>query len=197
MDSALKVYKPKSAILIFSYIFASTLVSSMLVSLVIVFIYFMNDIGWVIILLSSVSFGLYMGISGIIALSCKKIVLDVDAIRVKKDKRGGFRVLQHEINLPYADINSIEIVVSATDTNGEGQLGLFTPMPSIYFECSNDEFRMINVYDYSKKQIIEMLDEIIKRAQAVGKLLNCLTGEEIIKQAIDKYSLIKKKKKNK
>lgn len=194
MDSALKVYKPKSAILIFSYIFSSTLVSLMLVSLVIVFIYFMNDIGWVIILLSSVSFGLYMGISGIIALSCKKIVLDVDAIRVEKDKRGGFRVLQHEINLPYADINSIEIVVSATDTNGEGQLGLFTPMPSIYMESDN-AYKMINVYFYSKKQIIEMLDEIIKRAQAVGKLLNCLTGEEIIKQAIDKYSLIKKKKK--
>lgn len=192
MDT-IKVFRPKSIISICKYILAILLIVFTVSSGIYVFIE-SEDVRLTVFIAACVVYLLVIEIRLIVAHSYKKIVLDVDAIRVEKDKRGGFRILQHEINLPYADINSIEIVVSATDTNGEGQLGLFTPMPSIYMESDN-AYKMINVYDYSKKQIIEMLDEIIKRAQAVGKLLNCLTGEEIIKQAIDKYSLIKKKKK--
>ena len=193
MENIHKVFRPKGIVSVGTYILAAILLVFTVVSGIYVFIE-SEEIWFTVLVAICAACLLVMAIRLLISHSCKKIVLNTDTIYVKKDRRGGFRVLQNEINLKYSEINDIKLIVTATDTNGQEQFGLVTPMPSIYFECNNDKYKMINVYDYSKKQRIEIMNEIIKRVQALGKLLECPNGEELIKQANEQYFRSKKKK---
>lgn len=198
MDITVKVIKPKGIASISLYV----LISMLLIGTIIGFIYFCVcpdtkefPIAFIIVFIVGAICVFVMEVCLYISQSCKKIVIDKDEVKVKKDKGLGLRIIQHEVNLRYSTINDIKLVVSAVDTNGREQVGLIIPMPNIFIGCDNEGFKMINVYEYSKKQRIEIMDEIIKRAQAVGKLLESPNGEELIKQANEQYYGSKKKKK--
>lgn len=182
------VYKPKDVICILKFVFASMIIVGSVASYIIIAINYEEVALWLFVIVTfCICYGLIIGIRLIVALACKKIVIGDDTVRVREDRRGGFRVLQHAVNLSYTEIKDMKLIIAATDTNGEEQFGLVTPMPNIYFECTNANFKMINVYDYSKKQVIDILNEIRKRAQIKGCLMECSSGEEIFQACKDFY----------
>lgn len=184
MDKSIKVYRPKGIIGVLTYVLIVLLIAGTFSAFIIVMTGDEGDFGFDIRIVYAIMPictipALIMEIRLLIVVSWKKIVLDAEMIRIKKDKKGGFRVLQHEINLPYTAIHDIKLVYTATDTKGRGQVGLAKLMPNIYLDCNDGNINMINVDDYSKKQRIEIMNEIIKRARAVGNLEDVSSGEEI------------------
>lgn len=141
--------------------------------------FFMFEI-WMSIVLIALSpfFILYFGCL-FIAFVSKKITIDDESITVKKDKFGKIvRVLQHQVNVNFGDITNVFLSVGLNDSHNKPAVDLATPMPYIVLE-SKEKKHAVNVYYYSKKQIIDILNEIIQRAKAKGNLTNLVSGEKI------------------
>lgn len=101
--------------------------------------------------------------------------------------------LQYETHIPYDEIQDIYIITSNKNSLGKTARWIFIPMPYIVFECKEDKQKAINVYYYSKKQVVRIIDEAILRAKLSGNELQLKTGAEIL---ADYMETQRRKKKN-
>lgn len=191
MDNTIRIFRPKGIIGICACVLAILLLVFTVASGVYVFLE-SKEIRFTVLVMICVIGLTIFELRWIISLFCRKIVIGLDAIHVRKNK--SYRDIQQEVSVLYAEIKTMRIVVTKIPADG---ITLFysRPIANICIELDNEELKMIIVDDYSKKQVIAIMDEIIQRAQAVGKLLESPNVEELIKQANEQYCGSKKKKK--
>lgn len=72
---------------------------------------------------------------------------------------------------------------SNNSLNKESKM-IFTPMPYIIFECENDIKKAVNVFYYSKKQVVKIIDEIVNRAKISNNKKLLKSGNEIYTEFI-------------
>lgn len=128
-------------------------------------------------LLIALFFIVYCGCMLVSSIS-KKIIIEEKYIYVGKDGFG-LRVIQYEEKVEYADISDIYLTISSSDSRGKSNFGLVTPMPYLVLESSGGDTHAINVFYYTKKQVIGMIDEIIQRAKFQGNTVECESGQKV------------------
>lgn len=118
----------------------------------------------------------------------KKIVLTDKEIVVKGDKKlnGLLKKIQNDLCVQYIFIKDIYLRISDNDSNNKPINTMGTPIPYLVILNKGGEEEGISLLYYSKKQTIDLIDEIIARASANGNELNCLSGEEIVSEFLKK-----------
>lgn len=117
-----------------------------------------------------------------ITITEKEIIVSEDIA----DKRNIFlRKIQYNTSVSFDEIEKIYICSTNKDSRGQHVKFIFVFMPYIVFECKDRQKKMINVYYFSKKQVIYIIDEVKRRALLVGNDFQIETGEELISKIID------------
>ena len=173
-----KVIRPKSPIMILgvSVIFAILII--FISGTIIGFVEY--GISWLpfLVLFTSIFAILYFVRLSISMLS-RKIILDDESIIVKKDKFSKkLIVMQYNVKVNYNDISNIYLTISPNDSHNQEVFGFFTPMPYIVLESKDGASHAIYCYYYSKRQVVDIFNEIVKKAQSKGNLIECLSGEK-------------------
>ena len=149
-----------------------------------VIVYFFVDINdkavldWIYLIVSigAVLFCIYT----IIRLGKNRIVLlETEVFVPKNGGRKGNRI-QYETHIKYIEIKNIFITMSDKNSRGGESSWVFVPMPYIVFECTDGSQKAINVYFYTKKQVIKIIDLAIERAKLLGYNMDIKTGTDIL-----------------
>lgn len=109
-----------------------------------------------------------------------RIILNQNEVYVPKHWGNSKQKIQFETHIKYEEINDIYLVMSTNNSLNQESKWIFTPMPYIVFECGNGIQKAINVYFYSKKQVVNIIDEIIKRAKTVNNNRLVKDGNQIL-----------------
>lgn len=107
-----------------------------------------------------------------------RIVMLADKIYVPGNK--GERKIQHEVKLQYVNIKRIYLTASNKDSNGKSVFGVFVNMPYLIFEEYSGDTKAVNVYYYSKKQVSQIIDIVVVRANEQGNKLSVKNGLDLI-----------------
>ncbi|MFA6860605.1 MAG: hypothetical protein WCR30_04380 [Clostridia bacterium] len=121
---------------------------------------------------------MFMGYT-FIRFARNKIILDKNEIFVPDHWGNKDNKIQYETHVPYLEIKNIFMIITTNNSLNKPAKWIFTPMPYIVFDCKDKKQRAINVFYFSKKQIIKIIDESITRAQELGNNLEIKTGNEI------------------
>jgi hypothetical protein len=100
-----------------------------------------------------------------IRLARNRIILNEMEIFVPENWGSKDHKIQYETHISYAEIKNIFIIYSDKNSLNKTSRWVFTPMPYIVFECENDKQKAINVFYYSKKQVVRIIDEAVSRAK--------------------------------
>lgn len=184
-----KIY-PRSPLIIIGEIIFAALDMFCLAGIVYSVIEYFTSYDWYYILifisavLATISFFV-----DLLSFLVKKIILQDDAIVVHADiadKDGVFlRRLQHETVITYEEIQDIKLDSTNADSNRYPVKNVFVEMPYIVFACKDGTEKLINVYFYSKNQVINIIDEVVNRARAAGNELNLKSGTEILSEFLE------------
>jgi hypothetical protein len=93
--------------------------------------------------------------------------------------------IQYETHISYAEIKNIFIISSDKNSLNKTSRWVFTPMPYIVFECENDKQKAVNVFYYSKKQVVRIIDEAVSRAKYTKNNANIKTGTAILSEFVE------------
>lgn len=127
---------------------------------------------------------IFMGYT-FIRMARNRIILNESEIFVPENWGNKNNKIQYETHIYYAEIQKIFIISSDKNSLNKTSRWIFTPMPYIVFECEDDKQKAINVFYYSKKQVIRILDETITRAKAIGNPMDTKTGAEILSDFLE------------
>ena len=103
-----------------------------------------------------------------------------DKLWVKEDKGGKGIKLQYGLDVKFNDIQSIGITVNSNNSLNQYMRYVITPMPNIVSYLNNGKEARINVYYYSKKQTIEIINQIIERMKIINPTFTNKSGQELI-----------------
>ncbi len=120
-----------------------------------------------------------------IRMARNRIILDEKEIFVPEDWGSKDHKIQFETHIPYFEIKSIFIISSDKNSLNKTSRWVFTPMPYIVFECENDKQKAVNVFYYSKKQVVRIIDEAVTRAKQLGNEIQVKTGQEILSEFLE------------
>lgn len=115
----------------------------------------------------------------IIRFSRNRIVFNNEFIFVPGNWGKGEAKLQYECKIAYSEIKNIFIAKSDDNSLNKPIKFALLPMPYIVFEYANGEQKAINVFYYSKKSVIKIIDEAIKRAKLCGNTIEIGSGESL------------------
>ncbi|MDE6442044.1 MAG: hypothetical protein K2L12_04765 [Clostridia bacterium] len=125
--------------------------------------------------------GLLLG-NIIIILDMKKgIEFDDKSLKVAADvadKKGLLiRRFQYKTEVEYSKIEKIILVATNKNSLGQKVNNVFVQMPYIVFICKEGCEKAINVYYFSNRQKIKIINEVKRRAKAEGNNLEIESGE--------------------
>ena len=125
-----------------------------------------------------------------IAVSCVPAaiigVLFDDKIYVQEDRGNKDTKLQYKIEIEFCQIEKIDMTTTSNNSLNHYMRFVITPMPYIVLHLADNREKRINVYYYSNKQTIEIIDYIIAKKK--------LTNPSFInKSGIELTSTLKKK----
>lgn len=112
----------------------------------------------------------------------KRIIFYEKEIAVEKDRKIFTNCLQHKVVIPYTEIINLEIMISNRDSKGRSIQGVFTPMPYLVFVCKGGKKRNINLYNYSKKQKVDIVNEVYRRVEELDNDVKLPASERLISQ---------------
>ena len=118
------------------------------------------------------------------------IVLNETEIFVPENWGSNDHKIQYETHISYVEIKNIFMISSKNNSLNKTSRWVFTPMPYIVFECENDQKKAINVFYYSKKQVVRIIDEVISRTNKIKNNTIIKAGKEILSD----FAEIQKKK---
>lgn len=121
----------------------------------------------------------------------RKILLFENSISVSEDIGSKDTKLQYKIDVKFDQIEYIDMQISYNNSLNQYMRFVITPMPYIVLHLKDEKDKRINVYYYSKKQTIEIIDYIIEKKKVEDVVLNHKTGKELVNE----LSKIKSKKK--
>ena len=114
----------------------------------------------------------------IISLLRNRIILFSDEIFVPGN--WGEQKIQYVTNIKYSNIKDIYLIASNKDSNGKSVFGVFVNMPYLIFEEYSGDTKAVNVYYYSKKQVSQIIDIVVVRANEQGNKLSVKNGLDLI-----------------
>lgn len=111
----------------------------------------------------------------------RKILLYEDSIYISEDIGSKDTKLQYKTDVKFDQIEYIDMLISSNNSLNQSMRFVITPMPYIVFHLKNGKEEWMNMYYYSKKQTIEIIDYVIekKKIQDVG--FTHKTGQELLK----------------
>lgn len=178
-----KVYFQNS-ILIYSILLLFLFIAASSIYVIVYFFSTFNiqfyTIEWVYIIVASCTF--IYSLYTTIRVARNRIILDIKEIYVPENWGNKKSILQLETHIPYGKIKNISLIKSKNNSLGQKVKMAFVDMPYIVFECVDDKNYLINVYYYSKKQVVDIINECINRADLIGNRLTIGTGEEILQK---------------
>ena len=129
-------------------------------------------------------FAMFLFGYAILSLARNRIVLTNDEIQVpahwgKKNVR-----LQYETHIRYNEIEDIYLVISVNNSYDKPVDWVYLPMLYVVFEKSDGCESRINLFYYSKKQTITLIDEVRQRASQLGNPLRVKEGKELLNEFI-------------
>lgn len=139
-------------------------------------------------------FGFFYTSYSFVRMAKNRIILDNTKIYVPNHWGGKDYKLQYELHISYLDINNIYLVLSNRNSLNKPLKWATLPMAYIVIDCNDKTQKNINVFYYSKKQVIQIIDEIKKRAELLGNDLHIKSGSIMLN---DFLLLIKKDSRNK
>ena len=142
-----------------------------------------STIEWIYLIASI--FGLIFITYMFIKMARNRIVLRRTEIYVPESWGSKKSKIQYKTKIPYEEIQEIFIISSYKNSVNQKAEWIFTPMPYIIFECKDNKQKAINVYYYSKNQVIKIIDEIIARAKNLGNNDLSKSGIEILSSFLD------------
>lgn len=154
--------------------------------------------GWVKFI-SAILFSLCM-LYTFIRMARNRIILKDTEVFVPEHWGSKDYKVQYETHIEFKDINEIYLITSNNNSlNMPMQCGTL-PMPYIIFECNNIQ-KAVNVFYFSKKQIVSIIDNVIERAKIFGNDFTVQTGQEILSEFLlllkEQKAKCKRKKKAK
>lgn len=132
----------------------------------------------------------------IIKMAKNRIVLNDKEIYVPEHWGSKDYKLQYETHISYSDIRNIYIVLSNNNSLNEPLKWGTLPMPYIVFDCNSEEQKAVNVFYFSKRQTVKIIDDVILRAKKRGNDLVIGNGEKILKKFLEKRNIFQRKKDN-
>lgn len=99
----------------------------------------------------------------------RRIVLFEDRIYTTKDVGNRDVILQYELEVMFNQIEKISLSLSSKNSLNQNLPFVITPMPYIVLHLTTGQIKRINVYFYSKKQTIEIIDYIIDKKHLINK----------------------------
>ncbi|XFA99362.1 hypothetical protein ACAG96_01980 [Candidatus Izemoplasma sp. B36] len=122
----------------------------------------------------------------IIRIGRRKIILYENKLFVLEDIGYYNLKLQYELEISYINVDSIIIGIDSKNSLNKSLKQVITPMPNIIFKLKNNTMKRINVYYYSKKQIIEIIDFVIARIKLRYPKFNNATGYELVSNMFER-----------
>lgn len=113
-----------------------------------------------------------------IRMARNRIILLANEIFVPEQWGSKSYKTQYETHIAYTEIENIFITISAKNSLGGEASQIFTPMPYIIFECKSGQ-KAINVYYYTKRQVIQIINMAIAQAKLLGNNL-AINGESLM-----------------
>lgn len=120
-----------------------------------------------------------------IKMAKNRIILKSTEIFVPANWGNKKSKIQYETKISYKEIQNIFMISSYKNSINQKTEWVFIPMPYIVFDCSDNKQKAINVYYYSKKQIIKIIDEIRIRAKNLGNNNLSKSGNEILSSFLE------------
>lgn len=137
----------------------------------------------IFLFLGSIVISAYM-VYSFIRMARNRIILNKDEIFVPEHWGRADEKLQFETRIRYDEIEDIFIIALDKNSLNESPWQPVIPMPYIIFECKNDVQKAINVFYYSKKQIVNIIDEAVMRAKMTNNDID-ITGEKVLSEYIE------------
>lgn len=108
------------------------------------------------------------------------IIIRENSIVVSNDIGGKDIKLQYGFDIRFNDIQSIGITVDSNNSLNQHMRFVITPMPNIVLYLNNGKEARINVYYYSKKQAIEIINHIIEEKKLINPTFTNKSGQQLI-----------------
>ena len=93
--------------------------------------------------------------------------------------------IQYETYISYEEIKDIFMTTSTKNSRGENIRFVVTPMAYIVFEMKDNSQKSINVFYYSKKRIIDIIEETRSRISSLGIECQIKSGKEILTEFLN------------
>ena len=125
---------------------------------------------------------IYVSLVMILYTAIKKLEIKEDSISINKDVKFGCLTnrLQYAVDVKFSEINSLSYMESKKDSLGHDVAWIFVQMPYLVFHCDGNKKKAINLYYFSRRQRIQIIDEVIARVQKEGRELNVKSAQELI-----------------
>ncbi len=114
-----------------------------------------------------------------IKMARNKIVYYKDRIFVHEHWGSTRSKIQYEVTIKFEEITDIILEASILSSKNT-HLFSAAPMPYLVFMCGDEE-KLINLFYYSKKQTIDMIDLAVECARRCGNNLEVKPGAELLK----------------
>lgn len=184
-NTEIKIYYCKSPGLIFLYGIAIIIFAGCVTGIIAALGYIDED-EWEVwercLVILGAFIGILLSVVLILHTALKKVKFDKNAISINKDIKiiGIVRRLQYAVKVEYKDIQGLSYMMSRKDSLGNEIDWIFVNMPYLVLHCGDNEKKAINLYYFSKKQKIKIINEVITRVKQEGGELNVSSAKELI-----------------
>lgn len=150
-----------------------------------------NNISFWLLFLVIVFVAVYLGYT-IIRLVRNRIIFTEEKLYVPETWGGKDVKFQYKVIVDFTEIKEVFITESCNNSLNKVMPLQVLPMPYIVIECKNGKQKAINVFYYSKKQTIKIIETIIEYSKLNNNIFTLKTAEQIFAEYISNKKQDKK-----
>lgn len=150
-----------------------------------------NNISFWLLFLVIVFVAAYFGYT-IIRLARNRIIFTEEKLYVPENWGGKDVKFQYKVIVDFTEIKEVFITESCNNSLNKAMPLQVLPMPYIVIECKNGKQKAINVFYYSKKQTIKIIETIIEYSKLNNNIFTLKTAEQIFAEYISNKKQDKK-----
>lgn len=150
-----------------------------------------NNISFWLLFLVIVFVAVYLGYT-IIRLVRNRIIFTEEKLYVPENWGGKDVKFQYKVIVDFTEIKEVFITESCNNSLNKAMPLQVLPMPYIVIECKNGKQKAINVFYYSKKQTIKIIETIIEYSKLNNNIFTLKTAEQIFAEYISNKKQDKK-----
>lgn len=150
-----------------------------------------NNISFWLLFLVIVFVAVYLGYT-IIRLARNRIIFTEEKLYVPENWGGKDVKFQYKVIVDFTEIKEVFITESCNNSLNKAMSLQVLPMPYIVIECKNGKQKAINVFYYSKKQTIKIIETIIEYSKLNNNIFTLKTAEQIFAEYISNKKQDKK-----